>query len=175
MSSNHTSRSVKVFAALAAFAVAAALVFTTIAVTNASTTNTVSTSTTADAVNTDRTGLAIGGYDPVAYFTDQQPAKGDFQITHEHNGAVYRFLSEQNRDKFAANPHHYAPQYGGYCAYGVAVDAKFSADPTVWKIVDNKLYLNLDPNIAAKFNEDVPGYIKDADNNWKSLEAKPAR
>lgn len=129
----------------------------------------------ADEVNTDRTGLAIVGYDPVAYFTDGEPTKGDFQTTAEHDGAVYRFVSEENRARFLESPDRYVPQFGGYCAYGVAVGAKFSADPTVWKIVDDKLYLNLDENIAAKFNEDADGYIAKAESTWKELHDAPAR
>ncbi len=129
----------------------------------------------AHAVNADKTGLAIGGYDPVTYFTAGEPRKGDFQITHEYKGAVYRFVNESNRDRFRKSPAQYAPQYGGYCAYGVAVDKKFSSDPTVWKIVDGKLYLNLDRNIAKLFNEDVPGHIDKADRNWKTLADEPAR
>jgi len=128
----------------------------------------------ADEVNTDRTGLAIDGYDPVAYFTEGRPVKGDFQITAEHDGAVYRFASKANRDRFRNAPHRYVPRYGGFCAYGVAVNAKFTADPTVWKIVDGKLYLNLDENIAAQFNKDVAGHIEKANRNWKTLKSKAA-
>ena len=128
-----------------------------------------------DEVNTDRTGLAIGGYDTVAYFSSGRPVKGNFQITAEHEGVVYRFANEKNRDVFESNPERYAPQYGGYCAYGVAENAKFSADPTVWKIVDNRLYLNLDKNIARLFNRDLSGHIAKANDNWRSLENKPAR
>lgn len=128
-----------------------------------------------DAVNTDKTGLAINGYDPVAYFTAGKPTKGDFQITAEYQSAVYRFASKENREQFLKDPGKYAPRYGGYCAYGVAVDKKFAADPTVWKIVDGHLYLNVDKNIADKFNKDLPGYIAKADQNWKSLADKPGR
>ena len=127
------------------------------------------------AVNIDQTGLAIDGYDPVTYFTTGKPMKGDFQITAEHDGATYRFVSEQNRDRFRQNPSRYAPQYGGYCAYGVSVGKKFSSDPTVWKIVDGRLFLNLDQNIANLFNKDVPGHIAKADRNWKKIADEPAR
>ena len=129
----------------------------------------------ADRINMDRTGLAIGGYDPVSYFAAGKPMKGDFQITAEHGGAVYRFVNEESRSKFQKNPGKYLPQYGGYCAYGVSVNAKFAADPTVWKIVDGQLYLNLDQNIAKLFNKDVSGHIDSANENWKSLAEKPAR
>ncbi len=128
-----------------------------------------------DEVNSDKTGLALSGYDPVAYFKLNKPAKGDFQVTAEHQGAVYRFANEAHRDLFRKNPSRYLPQYGNYCAYGVSVGAKFSADPTVWKIVKGRLYLNLDENIAKLFNQDLAGHIKKADENWRTLAKKPAR
>ncbi len=128
-----------------------------------------------DVVNTDRTGLAIGGYDPVAYFTMGQPVKGDFQITLEYRGATYWFINEGHRDLFAQNPTHYLPQYGGYCAYGVAANQKFSGDPTVWKIINERLYLNLHGKIADIFNEDSAGYVAKADENWKTLADQSAQ
>jgi len=128
-----------------------------------------------DATNTDQTGLALNGYDPVAHCTRGEPTKGDFQITEEHDGAVYRFANEHHRELFRKNPQRYVPRYGGYCAYGVSVGKKFSADPTVWKIVDGRLYLNLDESIAEKFNEDITGHINQADQNWKKLAEEPAR
>ena len=129
----------------------------------------------ADEVNTDRTGLALGGYDPVAYFTEGKPAPGNFQITSEHDGAVYRFASKANRAAFQKSPQRYLPQYGGYCAYGVAKNAKFAADPTVWKIVDGKLYVNLDREIGGLFEKDLSGHIANADKNWPALKPKAAR
>lgn len=127
------------------------------------------------AINTDMTGLAIDGYDPVAYFTDNAAKKGNFQITAEHDGAVYRFTSEQHRDMFVANPQKYLPEYGGYCAYGVSIDGKFTADPSVWRVIDGRLYLNLSPEIATEFNKDVQGHIAKANANWPALSDKPAR
>lgn len=128
-----------------------------------------------DEVNVDKTGLAIGGYDPVAYFTVGQPTKGDSQITAEHNGAVYRFVNKESRRRFLNHPGQYLPQYGNYCAYGIAKGQKFSADPTVWQIQDGRLYLNLDQNIATLFNKDVAGHIARANENWKTLVSSPAR
>lgn len=127
-----------------------------------------------ESVNTDQTGLAIEGYDPVSYFTMDQPVKGSFQITAEYGGAVYRFVNEKNRKAFVQQPSRYLPQCGGYCAYGIAVGAKFSADPTVYRIVDDKLYLNLDPSIAAEFNKNPKDYIAKAEKNWPTLAEKPA-
>ena len=86
-------------------------------------------------------------------------SKCNFQITTEHGGAVYRFASEANRDRFVADPERYLPQYGGYCAYGVAVNDKFTADPTVWKIVDGKLYLTHSPAVFAMWSRDIAGNL----------------
>ncbi len=92
-------------------------------------------------------GLAIHGYDVVAYFTQGQPTVGDAQYSVAHNDATYRFSSQAHLDTFKGNPEKYAPLYGGYCAYGVSVGAKFDGDPHLWKIVDGALYLNLNKQI----------------------------
>lgn len=73
---------------------------------------------------------------------------------------------------FEANPEKYAPQFGGYCAYGVAVGKKFFSDPSIWEVVDGKLYLNLDKNIQKKWNEDKSRHIKKAHSNWNDIEHK---
>lgn len=118
---------------------------------------------------TDVSHVAIGGYDPVAYFDSGRPTPGTGHHTATHKGATYLFSSKENQRKFAANPEKYAPQYGGYCAYGVSVGKKFFSDPQRWKIVDGKLYLNLDKNIQKKFNQDVSGAIAKADKNWTQI------
>lgn len=114
----------------------------------------------------------ISGYDPVAYFTDGKPMRGSGYHVTVHEGVTYAFTSEEHRKMFEANPGKYLPAYGSYCAYGVAVGKKFVADPEVWKIVDGKLYLNLDKNIQSKWNKDIPGYIKKADRNWSEIKEK---
>lgn len=120
-------------------------------------------------VNQTSKGIAVKGYDMVAYFIAGGKAKGDKNITHDWNGATWRFSSEENRDLFAADPEKYAPQYGGYCAYGVAKGATVSFDPDAWKIVDDKLYLNLSKSIQKKWEKDIPGYIETANSNWPGL------
>ncbi|MBX9925982.1 MAG: hypothetical protein K2Y05_06460 [Hyphomicrobiaceae bacterium] len=117
-------------------------------------------------------GLAVRGHDVVAYFTDNKPVLGDSAHAVVHGAATYRFASKANLDTFKANPAKYVPAYGGYCAYGVSVGAKFDADPNIWKIVDGRLYLNLDKGIAEAFAKDVPGAIKKAEANWPGLENK---
>lgn len=94
-------------------------------------------------------GLAVHGYDVVAYFTEGKPVKGDARFAANQSHATYRFASQANLNAFKANPAKYEPAYGGYCAYGVSVGAKFDGDPALWKIVDGRLYLNLDPGIQA--------------------------
>ncbi len=114
----------------------------------------------------------LSGYDPVAYFTDGKPMKGSGYHVAEFDGVTYAFSSKEHKEMFSASPEKYLPMYGGYCAYGVAVGKKFVTDPEVWKVVDGKLYLNLDDGIQGKWNKDIPGYIKTADENWSEIKGK---
>ena len=112
---------------------------------------------------------AIRGYDPVAYFTEGKPVKGKAEFTHQWKGATWRFASAANRDRFAAAPEKYAPQYGGYCAYGVASGYAVKTEPDAWSVVDGKLYLNYDRSVQASWVKDIPGYIRKADANWPAV------
>ena len=114
----------------------------------------------------------INGYDPVAYFTDGKPIKGNGWNVTEHDGVTYMFANKKNRKKFEADPQMYLPAYGGYCAYGVAVGKKFEIDPEAWKIESGKLYLNLDAEIQKKWLKDIPGYIQKANANWPEIVEK---
>jgi YHS domain-containing protein len=122
----------------------------------------------ADPVYSD-SGLAIRGYDPVAYYQDSRPVKGASQFAYRWMGATWLFASAENRDRFQAEPLRYAPQYGGYCAYGVSQGHTVSIDPEAWRIVDSKLYLNYSKDVQKKWVEDVPGNIQKADRNWPGL------
>jgi len=113
--------------------------------------------------------LALKGHDPVAYFTEGRPALGSKQFEHEWNGATWRFASARHRDLFRADPERYAPQYGGYCAYAVAHGGTAPGDPEVWKIVDDKLYLNVNRDIAQEWAKDIPGFIATADAKWPGI------
>ncbi len=124
----------------------------------------------ASAVNTGANDVAIHGYDPVAYFTNNKPVEGSAKYTATYDGAIYRFSSEKNRDLFKANAEHYAPQYGGFCAMGVALNKKLNVDPSAFYIEDNKLYLNLNKNVQKKWLQDVPGNLKTADRIWNGIE-----
>lgn len=123
-------------------------------------------------VNATITGLALRGYDPVAYFTNGKPIPGDYRITARYNEATYRFATQEHKILFEADPVKYLPQYGGFCAFGAAQGVKVDGDPAVWKIVDHKLYLNLAPPVFDRWSEDIPGYIKSANDNWPSLKDK---
>ncbi len=113
--------------------------------------------------------LAVGGYDPVAYFADGMAVKGSSEHTYEWMGATWRFSSAQNRELFQAASDKYAPEYGGYCAYAVANGVTAPGDPEVWKVVDGKLYLNVSKSIQIEWEKDIPGYNQRADSNWPRL------
>ena len=126
-------------------------------------------------LNASSTGLALQGYDPVAYFTEGQATKGSYKITASHNDATYWFSSDEHKATFEANPDAYVPEYGGYCAFGAAMGFKFDGDPNHWKIVDGELYLNLSQDIQERWSKDIPGFIQQADTNWETIEdATPA-
>jgi YHS domain-containing protein len=124
-------------------------------------------------VNTSLFGhLAVKGYDVVAYFTDGKPVEGSKSITAEHAGAVYRFASEEHRNLFLSDPDKYLPAYGGYCAWAVSQNSTAGIDPTAWKIVDGRLYLNYNEEVQKKWLADIPGFIAAADKNWPGLRDK---
>ena len=117
-------------------------------------------------INKDQNGLALKGYDAVAYFDQGKAVEGRKDFEHSWMGATWRFSSVENRDLFAKNPEKYAPQFGGYCAFGVTGGYLASTDPTAWKVVEGKLYLNYDSDIQKKWSEDIPGNIKKAEQKW---------
>ena len=116
-----------------------------------------------------RTDTAINGYDIVAYFTVGKPVKGQDSLVHEWMGAKWKFSSQDNLDLFKGNPEKYAPQYGGYCAYGVTQGSLVKVEPEQFTIRDGKLYLNYDADVQAKWLKDPAGYIKDADGKFTGL------
>jgi len=112
---------------------------------------------------------AINGYDPVAFFTDSKPVNGSPFITAEHRGATYFFASEEHKKLFTENPDKYAPQFGGFCAFGVGLGKLFPVDINTWQVRDGKLYLNLNADIVKKFNADFDANVAKADKNWPGL------
>ena len=120
-------------------------------------------------VYSDWLGRAIRGYDPVAYFREGRAREGASDVEAEWNGATWRFVSEENRAAFLADPEAYAPQYGGWCAYAVSQGRTASVEPDQWAIVDGKLYLNYNAEIKATWDRDRAGYIAKADANWPEV------
>jgi YHS domain-containing protein len=112
---------------------------------------------------------ALGGYDPVAYFTEGRPVEGKREFSHFWKGATWRFSSARNLELFKANPAAYAPQYGGYCAWAVSNNYTAKGDPKHWKIVGGKLYLNYDASVQRDWEKDVPGDIAKGDRNWPKV------
>lgn len=119
-----------------------------------------------------RTDTAINGYDSVAYFTQNAPVLGQDAHTTEWRGAKWKFSSQANLDLFKNNPEKFAPQYGGYCAYGVVKDSLVKVDPAQFTILDGKLYLNYDADVQKLWAQDRAGYIKQADAKFQTLVAK---
>lgn len=114
-------------------------------------------------------GIAVSGYDAVAYFTQSKPVEGNAKFSLRYKNVEWRFSSMANRDAFAAAPEKYAPQYGGHCAWAVAGGYTAKGDPLAWKIRDGRLYLNYDLSIQKQWEEDIPGNISKGDVNWSKL------
>lgn len=114
-------------------------------------------------------GAAIGGYDPVAYFTQGRPVKGQKGLSTSWNGAEWRFATADSKAAFEANPEAYAPQFGGYCAWAVSQGYTAPTDPDAWKIVDGKLYLNYSRRVQRRWEKDIPGNIRAGEANWPGV------
>ena len=115
-------------------------------------------------------GVAIEGYDPVAYMTEHKAAKGHAEFSNVHKGSVFHFKDAANRDAFIANPDKFAPQYGGYCAFGVSRGYKAATSPDAFTVVDGKLYLNYNAEVKTMWSSDIPAYVRKADRNWTVVE-----
>ena len=120
-------------------------------------------------------GVAMRGYDVVAYFEANQPTKGLPAYRHEYLGSTFLFASDANLKKFVAHPEKYAPQYGGFCALGTANGYKVKTEPDAFKVVDGKLYLNYNRKVLEIWTQDQPGYIKLADKNWPDVSKMPMK
>lgn len=117
-------------------------------------------------------GVAIRGTDTVAYFTEGKPVQGSDDFTTQWKGATWKFSSQKHLDLFVESPEKYAPQYGGYCAYGVTQNYLVKIEPENWTIVDGKLYLNFNDSVQKKWDADIKGYIDDADKKFQGLLSK---
>lgn len=126
-------------------------------------------------LNLDKTGLAIQGYDPVAFFTDHKPVKGDPKFVLKQGGAVYFFASKEHKELFKAGPAKYEPEFGGYCAYGVSRNRLVEIDVDAFQIVDGKLLLQYSQGVRNNFNADQAGNLAKANANWAGLVAQKGK
>ncbi len=125
-----------------------------------------------ESVVNERDGVAIKGYDPVAYFIKGEAVEGSEEFTVEYEDAVWQFSSPEHRDLFLADPEKYAPAYGGYCAWAVSNGDFADIDPEQWVIHEGTLYLNFDARTNRRFNEDLPGNIQKAESNWPEMKSR---
>lgn len=126
-------------------------------------------------LNLDKAGVAIQGYDPVAFFTDNKPVKGKAEFAAKHHGATYLFASKEHRDAFKADPAKYEPVFGGYCAFGVSRGKLVEVDVDAFQIVDGRLLLQYSKGVRKDFNEDAKGNLAKADANWPGLLEKKGK
>lgn len=126
-------------------------------------------------VNLDRSGLALQGYDPVAFFTDHKPVKGHTELVLRHHGALYYFATREHRDTFKATPEKYEPAFGGYCAYGVSRGKLVEIEVDAFQIVNDRLLLQYSKGVRNDFNKDTQGNLATADSNWPALVEKKGK
>jgi YHS domain-containing protein len=126
-------------------------------------------------LNLDKSGVAIGGYDPVAFFTEHKPVKGNPEFPARRNGAIYYFASKEHRELFKKDPKKYEPEFGGYCAYGVSKGKLVEIDVEAFQIVDGRLLLQYSKGVRDDFNKDAKANLEKADANWPGLLEKKGK
>lgn len=126
-------------------------------------------------VNIDEAGVGLRGYDPVAYFSLGVATPGDPKFATEHDGVTYHFANAEHMARFKADPAGYAPQFGGFCQFGVALAKKLDGDPTVWRVADGKLFVYAYPDAKTAFLKDIPGNTVKADETWPEIMDKAPR
>jgi YHS domain-containing protein len=117
-------------------------------------------------------GKAIKGYDAVAFFKDGKPVKGVDSLSVQWKNATWYFANRSNLNSFQANPQGFAPQYGGYCAYGVSQGHTAPIDPEAWTIIEGKLYLNYSKGVKKTWSDAIPKHIEEANKNWPMIKDK---
>ena len=122
--------------------------------------------------NVDGGGIALQGYDPVAFFTDNRPVKGAQQFQTKYQGATYYFASAEHKATFEKEPAKYEPQFGGFCAYGASRGKTVPIKIEAWQIVNGRLLMQYDLDVKGKFNDDPQGNLQKADQNWPGLVEK---
>lgn len=123
-------------------------------------------------VNLDEEGIALRGYDPVSYFTEAEPIKGQKSYSVVWNNATWYFTSAENRDLFSQAPKKYAPANGGYCTFGIVLGKKFDGDPQVWSVIKSRLYVFLNEEVQSKFLQDSTGNLQKVTANWPVIQFK---
>jgi hypothetical protein len=116
-----------------------------------------------------KTNEAIGGYDPVSYFKESRPVKGNDQFSYVWKNATWKFSTAENMRSFMAIPENYAPQFGGYCAYGMSENHKAPTSPDAWTIVNGKLYLNYNMDVKSMWSKNQQELIEKANKNWPTV------
>jgi len=117
-------------------------------------------------------GKAIKGYDPVAFFTQSKAVKGADSLSYSWKNATWLFASKEDLDAFKANPEKYAPQYGGYCAYGTAQGHKAPTQTDTWTVANDKLYFNYNAKVKELWTKDQADFIKTADQKWPEIKGQ---
>jgi len=123
-------------------------------------------------INLDVQGIAVGGYDPVAYFDQGKPTRGNEKISASYGGARYLFATDAHRREFLQDPRKYLPEFGGFCVVGTAYGEKVDVDPETGKVVNGHLYLNNSARALAIFDRDRTGTITKAETNWPRVKDK---
>lgn len=118
----------------------------------------------------DTAGVAIHGYDPVAYFTEHEAVRGDANIRFVFDGIIYQFSSEENLELFRADPLAYLPEFGGFSVFGIAKGKTYDTDPTAFDIIDGRLYLSRNEKVRGLWQSNPEGYISSASRNWCELQ-----
>jgi YHS domain-containing protein len=126
-------------------------------------------------VNVNDKGVALQGYDPVSFFSNGHPAKGDPTLSVRHDGATYWFATAENKATFEAAPERYVPAFGGYCAYGASNGYTAPVEIDTWQIVAGRLLLNYNKSIRKKFDADRAAYLRKADANWPGIVEKEGK
>jgi YHS domain-containing protein len=122
-----------------------------------------------EAINLDEHGLALQGYDPVAYFNDNKPIKGDEKYTTIYKGGTYRFASAAHKETFASNPAKYAPQFGGFCGYAASINKLAPIEVEYFQVLHGRLVMQHNEKAWKLWHEDVEGNLRKADANWPKL------
>jgi YHS domain-containing protein len=124
--------------------------------------------------NTDADGVTLQGYDAVAYFTEMKAVKGKPDFFARYNGATYWFSSEQNQTMFKDHPEMFAPQYGSFCGYAMALNKLRPINPEIFDVIDGKLILQHSQDAYTQFHKHLQGFVIKANNNWPEQVKKHA-